>query len=220
MRKKKPMPISFNLALTAWTYLYGDATLWQCQYQYDTPFFGVVTSDSTDIYSVINFSDVYPEGYVSARIYSPTWGWSPWLNSSYFSAGTPGDGETWQFKLYYHGQSGDLVKLSNVSPGWVMIDKLSTILSHQSGTIQPGWVLIDRVSTTLVRSAGTIVKGWVLIDTATSTLKSSGGGGGGGNTGAISWGKIAIGAGVAVAIGAVIAGSTSNKHNSEAKMSK
>lgn len=196
--------MNFTLELTAWTYLLGGAVSWSAKY-YDLEGWGIVDGGWKLIDEPVQFNNVSPNGYIAVSLYDGTTQ-TDWIFSSIFPWNKPQDGELWQFRLYYHGEQGDLVLAPVSVPGWVLVDKVAFTLI-KAGTAVTGWVLVDKVAFTLAK-VGKTVEGWVLVDKVAFTLTRAGGlpppppeeGG-------VPWIPIAIGAGAAVAIGAAIAGS-------------
>lgn len=201
--------MNFSVELTAWTYLLGGAVSWEAEY-YDYSLDVIIPAGYHLMDERASFQNVSGGGYLAVRLYDGNT-LTPWIYSTSFA---PKDGEIWQFRLYYHGQQGDMVLLPVPVPGWVLVDKVTSTLAYQTGAVQVGWVLVGKVTSTLIKSAGIVVTGWVLVDKSALTLNRKA------SPipptpGEIPWGPI-VGA-VAVGVGAVVAGvAISKKKKTEA----
>ncbi len=103
---------------------------------------------------------------------------------------------------------------------WILVSAVTTIFSlNRAEAVVDEWVPVPSITVIFSLDRGAPVIGeWVPVASVTTIfyLERIGGNGDGEETN-IPWGPIAIGAGIAVAIGAAIAASQSNKNNMQNK---
>ena len=154
--------MSWSIKLTAWTYLLGDATEWACQY-YDPGRGAFIDGGWAGMDGEINFPAVTPNpGYLVVLLYNGSY-MTPWIYSSTF---LPSDGDKWQFSLYYHGESGDLMLLT----GWTKLAEQSVAVK-MAAAAPTGWTKLAEQSVA-VKMAAAVPGGWVKLDEHTSNVKA------------------------------------------------
>jgi hypothetical protein len=155
--------VNFNLQLTDWTYLMGDAVSWAAQY-YDPGRQAFVDGGWRLLNESVQFKNVSPNGYVVALLYNGTTT-TPWIYSSNFPTGKPQDGETWRFWLHLHGQPGDLELIAPVV-GWLQVATASLSISRL--VTYAGWLQVATASLSISRLV--TYAGWLQVATASLSI--------------------------------------------------